>query len=234
MQMRFALGVPIAGWCVLWALTGATAAHAGQPEIRFGEPIQHSTSQASVVSADDPAPRPDALLAPTGMPQAQARSAQFPRPGVPTPSFTQPLVTPQVTNQTRQSLGFYGGYSARTTLSQMPRRSPIRTAPALPMQRQLKPFNTVHRDPTVSPYLNLYRDEEDNEAAPNYFAFVRPQLDQLEANRTQQRAIQQLNGQLQSMSSTVVSPGYQSSGIPGTGTPARYMDTAQFYGGWRR
>ena len=87
---------------------------------------------------------------------------------------------------------------------------------------------------TVSPYLNLNRNEEDNEAAPNYFAFVRPQLEQLEANRMQQRAIQQLNGQLQSMSSTVVTPGYQSSAMPGTGTPARYMDTAQFYGGWRR
>jgi hypothetical protein len=143
-------------------------------------------------------------------------------------------VNPHVTSQTRQSLGFYGGYSARTTLSQMPRRSPIRSGPALPMQRQLKPFHTVHRDPTVSPYLNLYRSEEDNEAAPNYFAFVRPQLEQLDENRMQQRAIQQLNGQLQSMSSTVATPGYQSSGMPGTGTPARYMDTAQFYGGWRR
>jgi hypothetical protein len=91
----------------------------------------------------------------------------------------------------------------------------------------------VYREPTVSPYLNLHRDEENGDGAPNYFAFVRPQLDQIEANRAQQRDIQQLQGQLQS-SATVAGPQYRATGLPGTGTPARYMDTAQFYGGLRR
>jgi hypothetical protein len=91
----------------------------------------------------------------------------------------------------------------------------------------------VYREPTVSPYLNLHREEATTDGAPNYFAFVRPQLDQIEANRTQQREMQQLRGQLQS-SATVVGPQYRTTGLPGTGTPARYMDTAQFYGGWRR
>jgi hypothetical protein len=36
------------------------------------------------------------------------------------------------------------------------------------------------------------------------------------------------------MSSTVAGPRYQSGGMPATGTAARYMDTAQFYGGWQR
>jgi hypothetical protein len=245
MRLRPLRSVLAFGWCFIGAFALVAVTKAGQPEIRFGgpaEPAQPSPSAEPVVPAQllqplpdgDPAPRPDALLGSGVTPQARMIPTQLPRPGVAAPSFTRPLVDPQVTSQTRQSLGFYGGYSARTTLSQMPRRTPIRSAPALPMQRQLKPFNTVYRDPTVSPYLNLYRSEEDNEAAPNYFAFVRPQLEQLEANRVQQREIQQLRGQLQSMSPTVVSPGYQSSGMPGTGTPARYMDTAQFYGGWRR
>jgi hypothetical protein len=101
------------------------------------------------------------------------------------------------------------------------------------MFRQGKPFQTVYREPTVSPYLNLHRDEVNNEGAPNYFAFVRPQLDQIEANRAQQREIQQLRGQLPA-NSTVVGPQYRTSDLPGTGTPARYMDTAQFYSGMRR
>jgi hypothetical protein len=99
------------------------------------------------------------------------------------------------------------------------------------MYRQVKPFQTVYREPTVSPYLNLYRDESTNEGAPNYFAFVRPQMEQIEANRAQQREIQQLRGQVHGSSSTMAGP---PSGMPGTGTPARFMDTAQFYGGFRR
>jgi hypothetical protein len=149
------------------------------------------------------------------------------------PVFTRPILDPQVTNQTKQVLGFYGGYTARATLSQQPRRTPIQAAGPRPMFRQAKPFQAVHREPTVSPYLNLHRDESNTEGAPNYFAFVRPQLDQLEANRVQQRDIQQLRGQLQA-TSTVVGPQYRATGLPGTGTPARYMDTAQFYNGMRR
>jgi hypothetical protein len=126
---------------------------------------------------------------------------------------------------------------ARATLSQQPRRTPIQPAPSQParqQRQQFKPFQTVYRDPTVSPYLNLYRSELDSDSAPNYFAFVRPQMEQIDANRKQQREIQHLRGQLQRVSSTVAGPQYQSSGTPGTGTTARYMDTAQFYGGWRR
>jgi hypothetical protein len=158
----------------------------------------------------------------------------FPRPGLRTTAFVPPLVEPKVTTRTRQALNFYGGHSARTTLSQQPRRTAIRAAPPMPVSRQVKPFQTIHRDPTVSPYLNLHRDERNNEGAPNYFSFVRPQIEQLEANRRQQRDVQQLSGQLQGLSATVVRPQYQANELPGTGTPARYRDTAQFYGGLRR
>jgi hypothetical protein len=140
---------------------------------------------------------------------------------------------PQVTNQTKQVLGFYGGYAARATLSEQPRRTPIQASAPRPMFRQAKPFQAIYREPTVSPYLNLHREEGNSESAPNYFALVRPQIDQIEANRMQQRDIQQIRGQLQS-TSTVVGPQYRASGLPGTGTPARYMDTAQFYSGLRR
>ncbi len=157
----------------------------------------------------------------------------FPRFGSTARVVTQPLIEPQVTNQTRQALSFYGGYSARATLSQLPRRAPLQLGPTQPMHRPTKPFEHVQPEPTISPYLNLYRDESNDESLPNYFAFVRPQIEQLEANRNQQREIQQLRGQMQSMSSAV-GPRYQAGGVPGRGTPARYMDTAQFYSGWRR
>jgi hypothetical protein len=64
----------------------------------------------------------------------------------------------------------------------------------------------------------------------NYFAFVRPQLEQAESGRQQQREIQQLRNQLQKMSST--GTGSQSS--PNPNSAAHYMDTAQFYRGLQR
>jgi hypothetical protein len=102
------------------------------------------------------------------------------------------------------------------------------------MRAQTKPFETVYREPTISPYLNLYRNEDSNEGAPNYHTFVRPYQEQIETNRVQQREIQRLRGQLQGLSSTIAMPQYGQSALPATGTRSRYMDTAQFYGGWRR
>lgn len=89
-----------------------------------------------------------------------------------------------------------------------------------------KPFSNVGSTPTISPYLNLFRDETDNNAAPNYYAFVRPQQDQFDANRQQQAQMQQLQRQVRQ--ATYTSP---STGMSGG---ARYGDTGRFYSGWRR
>jgi hypothetical protein len=139
----------------------------------------------------------------------------------------------RLTNQTRQALAFYGGYSARATLSQLPRRTPVQSAPPQPMQSQLKPFQSLDADPTLSPYLHLDREETADDL-PNYFTFVRPQFQQRDTNLAQHRELQRLQRQLNSVSATVVAPRYGPAGTPATGTPARFMDTAQFYGGWRR
>lgn len=136
-------------------------------------------------------------------------------------------VTP-VTNQTRQALNFYGGHSAVNTLSSMPRRTPIQPASSGQLQHNGKPFQATSSGPTVSPYLNLFRDERNStEVVPSYYTFVKPQLEQQASYQQQQREIQQLQRQLQNGRSTATA-------VPGTGTQARYFDTAQFYGGWRR
>jgi hypothetical protein len=59
-------------------------------------------------------------------------------------------------------------------------------------------------------------------------------LEQIEANRVQQREIQKLRGQVQGMATPVASQQYQPQSTRGSHVSARYMDTAQFYGGWRR
>jgi len=137
--------------------------------------------------------------------------------------------TMPVTNQTRQALNFYGGRAAIQTLSEMPRRSPIQPASTGQLQHNGKPFQGMSSGPTVSPYLNLFRDERTtSEAVPSYYTFVRPQLEQQAANQRQQRDIQQLQRQLQSRQQ------YRTTVVPGAGTQARYFDTAQFYAGWQR
>jgi hypothetical protein len=143
-----------------------------------------------------------------------------------------PYAEPPLPNQTRHALAFYGGYSARTTLSQMPRRMPIQPAPARPLYRPAKPFANLSQDPTISPYLNLDHDESETDL-PNYFTYVRPQMEQLQLNQLQQRELQQLRSQLQSVTSSAAGATYHPGGVPGSRTSARFMDTAQFYGSWR-
>lgn len=88
-----------------------------------------------------------------------------------------------------------------------------------------KPFTGVGSGPTISPYLNLFRDESQN-AAPNYYAFVRPQQEQYEAARAQQAQLQQLQRQVQQTS-------YRAPATKVAGG-ARYGDTGRYYSGWRR
>jgi hypothetical protein len=70
-----------------------------------------------------------------------------------------------------------------------------------------------------------------NTATPitNYMAFVRPQMEQAETGRQQQREIQQLRSQLQKMS-----PDNTGAKPANLNSAARYMDTAQFYRGLQR
>ncbi len=200
------------------------------------EPAQPAAPEVTISAPPESAKPAEPEAQPLAVPQPSPHTSPapaFPRPGVATTAVRQPLAEPLVTNQTRQALNFYGGYSARATLSQLPRRAALQPSGSQPIVRQSKPFQAIHHEPTVSPYLNLHRDDVSAESAPNYFAFVRPQMEQLDAARAQQREIQRLQRQLQSMPSTMAGPRYQSAGGPGAGSAARFMDTAQFYAGRR-
>jgi hypothetical protein len=75
-----------------------------------------------------------------------------------------------------------------------------------------KPFQPAFQRPTVSPYLNLYREELDD-SLPNYFAFVLPQLRQEEFAYQQQMELARLQQQLQARGAA--------------GLPAPPVETAQ-------
>ncbi len=173
---------------------------------------------------------------------AQAPTKQQPVARPPTPSTRSrsivdvalPPVDPRLTGRTRQALGFFGGMQARATLARMPRRTPIQPTSGRSLIPGSKPFQTAANRPTISPYLNLDRGGEDAENIPNYYAFVRPQLQQQEANRRQQQELDQLQRQMQGSPGTVVGLHYGAARAAGRSTPARFMDTAQFYSNWQR
>jgi hypothetical protein len=134
--------------------------------------------------------------------------------------------------QVRAALGYNPNAMPGQAVVQMPRRTPIVPSPQV-ARRQTKPFQTLMRDPTINPWLNLDRLENLVEL-PNYFTFVRPQLDQMETNRRSRADILHLQREVQNVSTSVVGPQYGATALPGTGHSARFMDTAQFYGRWER
>jgi hypothetical protein len=143
------------------------------------------------------------------------------------PVATQPQSRTQLPGRAPSRVGVYSGTSAKTTLSKLPSPTPVQPKPAgLPAYPRGKPFQSVESEPAISPYMNLYRSDRDGNAPLNYMTLVRPQLDQIQANRQQAVELQKLRGQLQNMSAG------GSGGIPSAtmGSSARYMDTAQFYG----
>jgi hypothetical protein len=120
--------------------------------------------------------------------------------------------------------------NAQATLSRMPRRMTVQPRPKAPAApARGKPFQAIQMEPAVSAYLNMYRRESDGGNVPNYFAFVLPQLEQQEANRQQAAELQKLRGQVQGLTAAGGAPNSAN-----MSAHARYMDTAQYYGGMKR
>ena len=60
-----------------------------------------------------------------------------------------------------------------------------------------KPFSTFSPSPTVSPYLNLFREDLDGNSDLNYQTLVRPMIQQQELNQQLQRQNYAINQRLQ-------------------------------------
>ena len=85
--------------------------------------------------------------------------------------------------------------------------------------------------PTVSPYLNLVRDQSMNTGAPNYQTLVRPALDRRELARDQERQLSSLQNQVGTIQGDLRRA---QSGAMATGHPTRFMTYSHFYPGLNR
>jgi hypothetical protein len=95
--------------------------------------------------------------------------------------------------------------------------------------------------PTVSPYLNLFRNDFNNRALPNYQALVRPLQLQQDINQQQQRlllqqnqALRQLNTNLQNfeqraVTGQLVAPTGKGSWFLRPSRRAQFLNTSRFY-----
>jgi len=152
------------------------------------------------------------------------------------PTSARPPAEAQPISRSRSHVSVYASASAQATLGKMPRPAPVQRSPAQALASQStrtggKPFQTIETEPAVSPYLNLYRTDLNPNAMPNYYALVRPQFEQREANRKQASDLQRLRTQLQNAAPPVAAPQQAANGASpnGMSMSARYMDTAQFY-----
>lgn len=164
-------------------------------------------------------------------PAPAARPAPVPHAPLVSPNVGQRLSvesTAHLPSRVQNVLDFYGGTTSARALAQLPNRPSTGMTSPPPVRQAPKPFEgTVNNSPTVSPYMNLFHAESD-EAPPNYFAYVRPALQQQEANRRAQLEFRSLERQVRQVSygEAVKNPG---GGVPSTGHGTRYLNTSRYY-----
>lgn len=203
------------------------------------ENVSQSAAPVESRAAEEPAAEEPAEPAPvveepaesSAEPAAESESSVTPEAA---PDDASPQVEAPRAHLPRTPVGLTPNSSSRNSFNQIqgpPPVQPSRTATRVPQNRRAgKPFQSLPSEPTISPYLYLNSSLNNGNMVTNYLAFVRPQLDAQDASRQQQHEIQQLRTQIQKMSS---GGGGQPSSAS-MNSPARYMDTAQFYPGFQR
>ena len=92
-----------------------------------------------------------------------------------------------------------------------------------------KPFAGYTPAPTVSPYLNLFREDLDGQSDLNYQTLVRPQLQQQATNERLQREALELNSRLQAISAQADFNPAGSRSQPPTGHQTVFMYYGHYY-----
>ncbi|TWT88168.1 hypothetical protein Mal64_16450 [Pseudobythopirellula maris] len=92
-----------------------------------------------------------------------------------------------------------------------------------------KPFSSISQTPTVSPYLQLFDEDNNDINAVPYLTRVRPQLQQQEANQSFQRQTQALNQRVQQISAQPAFNPQGSTQQSPTGHPTTFGYYSHFY-----
>ncbi|TWU29929.1 hypothetical protein [Bythopirellula polymerisocia] len=93
-----------------------------------------------------------------------------------------------------------------------------------------KPFQNIQRGPTVSPYLSLDMPETST-SLPNYYAYVRPQLQQRETNEVQAEEIRRLRQQVRMSGGRGSISKNTNEGMPTTGSSSQFLNLGSYFPG---
>ncbi|QEG38026.1 hypothetical protein [Bythopirellula goksoeyrii] len=93
-----------------------------------------------------------------------------------------------------------------------------------------KPFQDIQHAPTVSPYLSMDLLETGT-SLPNYYAYVRPQLQQMETNQRQAEEIRRLKKQVRMSNGQGSLNKNQNEGMPTTGGNKQFMNLGNYFPG---
>ncbi|MBN2474250.1 MAG: hypothetical protein JXB62_06565 [Pirellulales bacterium] len=98
---------------------------------------------------------------------------------------------------------------------------------APPSTAQNKPFSGYQQNPAISPYMNLFRTDNNRGTVDNYYTLVKPGIDQRTANLRTQTQIQRLQTATQNL-------GVQTQQGHGTGAAGYFMNYGGYYPGFGR
>lgn len=93
-----------------------------------------------------------------------------------------------------------------------------------------KPYSSYRRGSAVSPYMNLFRDNDDFGRVDNYSTLVQPRLDQRSANRRAAGQIRGLQNSSRNQGSAIRNIGSRTGTVPRT-TGQFFNNTQQYYPG---
>jgi hypothetical protein len=126
------------------------------------------------------------------------------------------------------ALRYFGGKNAQTVYQQPPARQQLPAPQPVQVTRASKPFSGMVTNSTITPYLNLDVRQSDV-GIPNYYAFVRPQLEQQRTNQLQSRQMQRMQRDLRMASVPgIASP---NGGIPTTGHSTQFLNIGNYFPG---
>lgn len=148
------------------------------------------------------------------------------------PSFRMPGSYERVSGRDNPALRFFGGSRALATTplahtQQMPAPQPVHTA------AYTKPYSAPQASPSVSPYLALDQLETQN-GLPNYYLFVKPQLEQAATNQAQQLQNRRMQQQMRRASMGGIIPRSTSGGMPTTGHSTQFMNSGGYFPGLQK
>jgi hypothetical protein len=144
------------------------------------------------------------------------------------PTFRAPGSYERVSGRSNPALSFFSRsrpavYTPPSFRNQqLPAPQPVQTA------AYLKPHSGQPSGPSVSPYLALDQLETAN-GLPNYYLYVKPQLEQSAMNQAQQMQNRRMQKQLRRASTTGILPRTTSGGMPTTGHSTQFMNIGGFY-----